>query len=213
MERSSPEQPIPAASSGREGDEIIRKVSARLPRLTGGAKHVQDRAKHGHGTEADDETGQYHQDKGAPGKVPRRPFGTGADAARHHGAGTDGQTDQHRGLEKANHAGESDCGGDWPLAKERDVEQVQQIDGENRHQPDRAGAGHDHDVAHNIASDEACFAGGLQVWHLYALELHTISPGRDGEQPRHRVGPRQTHGASASCAGRCEGLQARQRDG
>ena len=29
MQRSSPEQPIPAASSGREGDEIIRKVSAR----------------------------------------------------------------------------------------------------------------------------------------------------------------------------------------
>ena len=63
---------------------------------------------------------------------------TGADATRHHGAGTDGQTDQHRGLEKANHAGESDCGGDLPLAKEGDVEQVQQIDGENRHQPDRA---------------------------------------------------------------------------
>jgi hypothetical protein len=30
MERSSPEQPIPTASSGREGDEILRKVSARL---------------------------------------------------------------------------------------------------------------------------------------------------------------------------------------
>ena len=113
--------------------------------------------------------------------MPRRPLGTGADAARHHGAGTDGQTDQHRGLEKANHPGESDCRGDWPLAKDRDVEQVQQIDSENRHQPDRAGAGHDHDMAHNIAGDEACFAGDLQVWHLYALELHTVSPGRDGE--------------------------------
>ena len=110
--------------------------------------------------------------------MPRRPLGTGADAARHHGAGTDGQTDQHRGLEKADHPGESDCRGDWPLAKDRDVEQVRQIGGENRHQPDRAGAGHDHDMAHNIASDEACFAGDLQVWHLYALELHTISPER-----------------------------------
>ena len=124
--------------------------------------------------------------------MPRRPLGAGADAARHHGAGTDGQTDQHRGLEKANHAGESDCGGDRPLTKERDVEQVQQIDGENRHQPDRAGAGHDHDVAHNIAGNEACFTGGLQVWHLYDLELPLSAQGgaANGEAIGAKVGRR-----------------------
>jgi hypothetical protein len=177
---------IAAAHSGCEQRQRGRRDHeerlSEIPRLTCGAKHVQDRAKHGHGTNADDETGQYHQDKGAPGKVPRRPLGTGADAARHHGAGTDGQTDQHRGLEKANHPGESNCRGDWPLAKDRDVEQVQQIDGENCHQPDRAGAGHDHDMAHNIASDEACFAGDLQVWHLYALELLTYHQPRAGRR-------------------------------
>jgi hypothetical protein len=172
---------IAAAHSGCEQRQRGRRDHeerlSEIPRLTCGAKHVQDRAKHGHGTNADDETGQYHQDKGAPGKVPRRPLGTGADAARHHGAGTDGQTDQHRGLEKANHPGESDCRGDRPLAKNRDVEQVQQIDGENRHQPDRAGAGHDHDMAHNIASDEACLAGRVQMSHPYTLELGLSAQG------------------------------------
>ena len=65
------------------------------------------------------------------------------------------------------------------IGSDRDVERVQQIDGESRHQPDRAGAGHDHDVAHNIAGNEACFTGRLQMSHPYALELRTISPGRD----------------------------------
>ena len=172
-----------AAHSGCEqrqrGRRDPQEGLGKPPRLTGGAEHVQDRAKQGHGTEADDETGQYHQHKAAPGNVPRRPCRTGADATRHHGAGTDGQTDQHRGLEKANHAGESDCGGDRPLTKERDVEEIQQINSENRHQPDRACAGHDHDVAHDIASDEGCFAGYLRIWHSYALEFRAIRPGRD----------------------------------
>jgi hypothetical protein len=174
-----------AAHSGCEqrqrGRRDHEEGRGEAPRLTSGAEHVEDRAKQGHGTEPDDEAGQHHQHKGAPCNVPRRTRCASADATRHHGAGTDGQTDQHRGLEKANHAGESDSGGDWSLTKEGDVEQVQQIDGEHRHQPDSAGAGHNHDVAHNIVSNEACFAGRLQNSHLYALKLRTISPWRDGE--------------------------------
>ena len=161
IQRSSPEQPIPAASNGREGDEIIRKVSARLrvsPVAPSTSRIGPSRATVPRPTIKPATT---ISDKGAPGNVPRSPRCAGADATRHHGAGTDGQTDQHRGLEKANHAGEADCGGDWPLPKEGDVEQVQQIDRENRHQPDRAGACHNHDVAHNIAGDEACFAAIL----------------------------------------------------
>ena len=120
--------------------------------------------------------------------MPRRPRCAGAGATRHYGAGTDGQTDQHRGLEKANHLGESNCGGDGLLTKEGDVEQVQQIDGENRHEPDCPGAGHNHDVAHNIVGNEACIAGILQVVHLYVLELGTIRSGQDVGCMAHLLG-------------------------
>jgi hypothetical protein len=87
-------------------------------------ERVQYRAKQGHGPEADGEPSQHHQHKAAASNVPRCPHRTGADVARDHGTHSDGQTDQRRGLEKADYARESNCRGDRLLAKKGDVEEI-----------------------------------------------------------------------------------------
>jgi hypothetical protein len=52
-----------------------------------------------------------------------------------HGAHADCQANQRRGLEETNYAGEANRRGDWLLAKQRDVEQVEQIDGNTAMRP------------------------------------------------------------------------------
>ena len=156
---------MPAANNGRNGEEIVRKRAARLPRLTAGAECVQDRREQGHGTKTDNEAGQHHEHKTAACNVPRGSCSAGAYAARDHDAHADGQADQRRGLEKANDAGEANRRGDLPLAKQGDVEQVQQIDGEHGDEADRPSPGHDHNVMHDIAGNEVCLTGCWHVWH------------------------------------------------
>jgi hypothetical protein len=67
--------------------------------------------------------------------VPRGPHSADADASRDNGAHADGQADQRRGLEEANYAGEANRRGDRPLAKQGDVEQVQQIEANTAMRP------------------------------------------------------------------------------
>jgi hypothetical protein len=91
-------------------------------------------------------------------------------------AHADGQADQCRNLEEANYAGEANRCGDWPLAKQGDVEQVKQIDGEHRDEADRPRPGHGDHVTHDIASNEACLTLPWHIWHGYALRFRAVRP-------------------------------------
>ena len=96
----------------------------------------------------------------------------GAERARHGRRNGDGEADRHRQRDELQLAGVADRRLQVLRAEPRDPEQRQEVDGEHRHQADRAGRGHHRDVAHGRAAREygRVVAGGGGGGHAADLK-------------------------------------------
>jgi hypothetical protein len=83
----------------------------------------------------------------------RRPIAR-AERARDNGADRDRKAYADRNRKKQNLRRESDGGGELRVAEPRYPQKRQQIDGEDRHEPNRARRRHNDDVAHGRAFGE-----------------------------------------------------------
>lgn len=157
----------------------LQEARGECERLAGRAEQCQQRAQERPGGER--EAKRRGADEDQRGTAHARGFLALAapDGARHQRARGDRQADRDRDGEEQQGRGEADRGREFLHAEQRDVEQVERIDDEDGDQPDRARAGHHHDVAHGRSGGEFRGVGtviGLSHWTALTLLHGDLAP-------------------------------------
>lgn len=98
--------------------------------------------------------GDSHDEEARCGEAPGLLAVAGAERAGHQRRPGDRNADGEGCQEEQHRAGVTDGGGQFLFAELGDVEEVEKVDEEHRHQTDRTGQGHDDDMAHRRALRE-----------------------------------------------------------
>ena len=171
--RRTPEHAMPRPISGVVGITMSRKrhaISCVRPVAPNSVRIGREQRQRGEG---EHERDRRHEHERGGREPPRFLAPPRAERARDQRGARDGDADPERHREEQHRAGIADRGRKLLLAEQRDVEQVEEIDDEDRHQADRAGRGHHHDMAHGRAVGEFRRGGGeaavvmaatFQVW-------------------------------------------------
>ena len=131
---------------GGQGDEQEAMRQFQHPAF--GAQQAQRRVQEQQVQAREQQRQQHHPGHGRAGQRPGLIHLAGTDAPRERGHHADHHANVDRQMKEAHHPGKADGGGNGLFTQQRDVEQVDEVDRKNGHQPDGAGSRHDGNVPH-----------------------------------------------------------------
>lgn len=134
--------------------EDLQEARGQGERLAARAEQRGEVAQEWPDGKSDDGGGQAHENHRCAAEPRGLLAVAAAERSRNQRRGGDRETDRHGKGEEHQRAGEAHGRGQFLNAEQRDVKQIERIDGEDRHQPDRAGRRHDDDVAQGRTGGE-----------------------------------------------------------